>query len=435
MLIEFSIQNFRQFYDKAVFSMQKGLKRDQLDTIIFSRADKEYALLPSKVIYGVNASGKTSLILSIKLLKKMILKGDIESDETLYNLLPLCHFLHEDSSFFDPFRIHIAFIDNETRFDYEVGIVNIEKKDKPNCEVEYESLSIDKINVFKRDNTGVIFNKEHYNRIKGYFNNASIDYLLASEEMYHNNINGTSIFTSWFQLNSDLIIRIKEWFSQKLIVIENLDSIKFDISSYKSEEEKKNVAFYNQLILSLVKQADFGPQNIKLEIDKTSGETLLMSTYQIHNSNHSFNSVAVRSEITESLGTLKLIKFLAPFINALINGSVLFIDELDSSIHPEVIAGIIKVFSNPDVNDLGAQLIFSTHNPVLLNKNLFRRDEIVFVEKDEETFKSKIFTLDDINIRGDESYLKNYLEGKYINFSDIDFSCIMKELKDEDGKD
>lgn len=173
----------------------------------------------------------------------------------------------------------------------------------------------------------------------------------------------------------------------------------------------------------MTKEADFGPQRIEFvenKISETQIQTYLESYYNIKGITE-YNIMA-ESDITESLGTLKLIKFLAPFITTILTGGVIVIDELDSSIHPEVIASIISTFN---VN--GGQLIFTTHNPVFLNKNLLRRDEIVFVEKDPNTYISEISTLDDFDTRIDEKYLKNYLEGKYINFANINFSTIIKE--------
>lgn len=65
-------------------------------------------------------------------------------------------------------------------------------------------------------------------------------------------------------------------------------------------------------------------------------------------------------------------------------GATLLVDELDASLHPMIIMSFIKIFHNDEINKNGAQLIFNTHNPIFLNKNLFRRDEIKFVEKEEK---------------------------------------------------
>ena len=66
-------------------------------------------------------------------------------------------------------------------------------------------------------------------------------------------------------------------------------------------------------------------------------------------------------------------------------GATLLVDELDASLHPMIIMSFIKIFHNDEINKNGAQLIFNTHNPLYLQKKFFRRDQIMFVEKDETT--------------------------------------------------
>ena len=141
------------------------------------------------------------------------------------------------------------------------------------------------------------------------------------------------------------------------------------------------------------------------------------------NLNDDINIIAPINSI-ESKGTIKLIDLLYPFITTLKYGSPIFIDELDASIHHEIIYNIIQTFGDSEINKNGAQLIFTTHNPVYLNKDLLRRDEIVFIEKDNNG--SHLHTLDDYNIRNDQVYLKNYLNGNYTVLPNFDFSNLIK---------
>ena len=115
---------------------------------------------------------------------------------------------------------------------------------------------------------------------------------------------------------------------------------------------------------------------------------------------------------------------LYPIIQSLQNGAPIFIDELDASIHHEIIYNLIQTYGDSEINTKGAQVIYTTHNPVYLYKNLLRRDEIVFIEKNNNG--SHIHTLDDYNIRNDQVYLKNYLDGNYTILPNFDFSNIIK---------
>ena len=109
------------------------------------------------------------------------------------------------------------------------------------------------------------------------------------------------------------------------------------------------------------------------------------------------------------------------------------IDEFDASIHPMALMSIIGVFHNDEINKNKAQLIFNTHNPIFLNKNLFRRDEIKFVERDDETGYSNHYSLSDFKtsgpngVRNTDDYIKNYFVNQYGAIRNIDFSEIMQK--------
>ena len=115
----------------------------------------------------------------------------------------------------------------------------------------------------------------------------------------------------------------------------------------------------------------------------------------------------------ESLGTFKFAKYLMKFIPALLNGGVFVIDELESNLHPMILAKIIELFNDPKINIGKAQLIFSSHNTSILRNDILKRDEIWFVEKNDEGC-SEIYPLTDFNaIRKGFNYEKGYWEGRF----------------------
>lgn len=110
--------------------------------------------------------------------------------------------------------------------------------------------------------------------------------------------------------------------------------------------------------------------------------------------------VQLSAEMFESYGTIRFINMFPLVVNAILNGGTLVVDEFDASIHPMALMSIINVFHNDDININRAQLIFNTHNPIFLNSNLFRRDEIKFVERDDNTHFSKHYSLSDFGTAG-----------------------------------
>jgi hypothetical protein len=105
-------------------------------------------------------------------------------------------------------------------------------------------------------------------------------------------------------------------------------------------------------------------------------------------------------------------------MNVLEHGTVLFVDELNSRLHPLLVRNLIRLFSDQGTNPNHAQLIFTTHDTWHLSNKSLRRDEIWFTSKNTEG-ESTLYSLADFKpeagtkIRKDEHYEKNYLLGKY----------------------
>ena len=151
-------------------------------------------------------------------------------------------------------------------------------------------------------------------------------------------------------------------------------------------------------------------------------------------------SAAIAAEIFESYGTIRFINMFPLVIKAIQTGGTLVVDEFDASIHPIALMSIINVFHNDDINIHHAQLIFNTHNPIFLNSNLFRRDEIKFVERDDDSHQSILYALSDFGTTGDrgvrkhEDYMGKYFISQYGAIKDIDFTPIFEEILARDGE-
>lgn len=124
----------------------------------------------------------------------------------------------------------------------------------------------------------------------------------------------------------------------------------------------------------------------------------------------------------ESNGTMKMFHLFDFLMGALKNGMVLFVDELDAKLHPLLTRYIINLFHNSEINIGNGQLIYSTHDTINLNKDVFRRDEVWFTEKDSNGV-SELYSLADYiieyndgnmkKVRNDATYNKDYLTGRY----------------------
>lgn len=119
----------------------------------------------------------------------------------------------------------------------------------------------------------------------------------------------------------------------------------------------------------------------------------------------------------ESSGTLKTLSLYYYLDDALKKGRTLFVDELDAKLHPLLTRFIINLFQSDEANPNNAQLILTTHDSNTLSKELFRRDQIWFSEKDyagiSSLFSLVEYKINDKKIRKDASYSKDYLGGRY----------------------
>lgn len=406
MLVNFGIKNFKTFKEKTILSFEKGKKRELNHHIIHTN---NYELLPIKVIYGGNACGKSNLLEALHILKMFILKKGVRFQKDDY--IDLCT---NFDNYEKPIEFSITFINDNKEYYYFLSIVNYfkEKESKILKEILKENKKI----IFERTNNKIKFSseekviEEHY---KILLDDNSKNIIV---KMIEENIKSTDTFTSWYStVDNKLCEKIITYFSNITTII---DPEQFNINSFIKINDK-NMLYQDKNINNLLKELNVGKEQVIFKYSEDGK----INNFVSYKNNDDINIIAPINSI-ESKGTIKLIDLLYPFITTLKYGSPMFIDELDASIHHEIIYNIIQTFGDSEINKNGAQLIFTTHNPVYLNKDLLRRDEIVFIEKDNNG--SHLHTLDDYNIRNDQVYLKNYLNGNYTVLPNFDFSNLIK---------
>lgn len=112
----------------------------------------------------------------------------------------------------------------------------------------------------------------------------------------------------------------------------------------------------------------------------------------------------------ESSGTLRFFSFIQEILDIMNYGGVFIVDGLSSRLHPLLTKFIVDLFQSD--SNYKTQLIFTTHDTNLMNKDQFRRDEIAFIDKNDRGI-SRIYTLSDLDIRKDALFEKYYFNGKY----------------------
>jgi len=168
-----------------------------------------------------------------------------------------------------------------------------------------------------------------------------------------------------------------------------------------------------------VSDADIFPKDMPQELRdfiikrmKGEGELIKFKSVHLRNCENGAVEEILFDLHEESEGTQKLFRLSGPVIDTLREGKVLVIDEIEARLHTLLTRKLISLFNSPQTNPKHAQLIFATHDTNLLSNQLFRRDQIWFVEKDEEG-ASHLYSLAELKVRNDASFENDYLKGKY----------------------
>jgi len=420
MLIEFSVKNFLSFRDLNKLSMV-GVKafKEHENTNTFP-IGHDLKLLKSAGIYGNNASGKSNLLDSVDFMKWLVLNSFrdalVEDEDKSF---PIKKFKLSEESDEIPSEFEIVFIkeDKKYRYGFELDY------DRVVSEWLYHTTSKE-VPLFTRSDD------------EFYINKSSFDEGTKLEDKTKKNV---LFLTLVAQFNGEISNTVVEWFKDLKIIsgIHDYRYKKYTIDKIKNDNKFRTWASNFIQFLEIVdldtSEEEIGKINIDEIKDKEVGEEVidLFTSLQkflekkpkqdrLTTWHRKFNRENVFTETVpfdflkeESEGTKKFIYLLGPWYDALKNGKILFVDEIDSRLHSLLTIKLVELFH--DFNKKNAQLIFASHDTNLMDKDIFRRDQIWFVEKN-QFGASELYSLSDFKsarVRKKTAFEKNYKEGKY----------------------
>lgn len=132
---------------------------------------------------------------------------------------------------------------------------------------------------------------------------------------------------------------------------------------------------------------------------------------------------AVLDESDESMGTMQLLALAGPLYDVLRDGLVLLVDELDTSLHPDLVRALVGLFHKARLNRRGAQLIATTHDTTLLDRRILRPDNVWLTEKS-GSGATTLYPLTDFNVRSDSLMSKLYHQGRVGGLPALGFSLL-----------
>ena len=432
MLLEFKATNYKSFREELIFSMIPAPKQKGLDySILKEKVGKDtYKGLSSAIIYGSNASGKTNIIGAMDTFKNIVLRGHIRNDEkdspnaasVALELIP-----NNTSEEPEPVEFSIKFIEQDMLVEYAFSMnIGTFLELEYDRKVAKESLKINEKLLFNREEELEICSLD---LIEGYLLNEFEEYAEGIIAIAKNNLNDEELFLmngfrNMFSIKIANIV--SDWLSNKLMVIYRADSMQL---IRKFADPKKESVYIEKTINEAAELFGINSNALGYVIEDENEKARLSSIFETKE-----KSTAIPAELFESYGTIRFVNMFPLVVNALLNGGTLIVDEFDASIHPMALMNIINIFHNDEINRNHAQLVFNTHNPIFLNANMFRRDEIKFVERDDDTHCSTHYSLSDFGtsgkngVRKNEDYMKNYFVDRYGAIKDIDFTPIFENL-------
>lgn len=418
MLIQFSVTNFKSFKETQVLNLERGASIQELPENILTYSlpgggKRKSSILKSAVIYGPNASGKSTLIDALDLMRMFI----IESARTQRG---------DEIQWISPFRLDSSTLNEPSIFEVAFILQNAQGK---NIKYEYgfaatkERIIEEWLFEYRSSRATQIFVREYKPKkkeMKWAFKEG-----LKFGDIHKRTLENTLFLSKAAQENNEHIAPVFDWFRQTLIVQSSQrdnDSIIRHCISGNFEARKKK-------ILHFLRDADVGITDLqimqkKIEIDEKKFPLHMTSEqknyirdqlgtrlHSVHVMKDTHRKVEFDFLNDESDGTIAMLALASNLIDAVDSSRVFMIDELDKSLHPLLIKELIQAFHKFSKN---SQLVFTTHNIQQMDEELFRKDQIWLMEKGRDAESSTLFRLSDLKgIRKEHAFDRRYLLGAY----------------------
>ncbi|NLY96476.1 MAG: ATP-binding protein [Clostridiaceae bacterium] len=399
MLVQFNFKNYKSFKNEATLDMTATSIKEHPYNLIETKSGSKYLKLAA--IYGANASGKSNVIEAFCFMHYFIYNSlGMESVENKRSkkTIPVTGFAFDNDSKNMPSEFEVFFIQDDTEYQYGFSV------DQERVHEEwlyYRKISGKKYNMlFER--TG---------------NNIECGKRMAEAEKFKDAVDDNTLFlTLTARTKVEVSKTVYQWFFNNTSV--DFGNIAFEslISRRISPEILENET-YKKRIEDFLIAIDTGIKGIRVEKTKDNENKEAYKVYSRHEIEKSNEYIEIPFD-QESSGTQKMFCLFDFLWDVMKKGSVLFIDELNAKLHPILVRYIINMFHAPNINENNAQLVFTTHDTFTLTRDVFRRDEIWFVEKDVAGV-SNLYSLaeykleDDSKVRNDATYSKDYLSGRY----------------------
>lgn len=372
MVLEIALTNFFSINEKITLDLQAANIQTKearaLDGNTFSVGNER--LLKTVAIYGANASGKSNIIKAVKAAVDMILDSHNYNEGDCFGFKPF-KFGGNDA----PSEFYIRFIVNEIEHEYSFSCT----REEIITESMYYYPKGRKALIFSRDERKSGGKKEKYE---------FTTVIRRPMDVASNTSRKTLFLSRASQMDRDKAKEIYRWFNEQLV---------FSYRGNTSVVTDRFLGDNKDAVLRVLKAAD----SDIVEFSYKDGE---LTTFHRRNPSLPFDFNTEESE-----GTKILFRIMLTVMDVVRNNKVMFLDEVETSLHTRLVEYLINLFHN----SRSAQLVFTTHNTHLLDMTRFRKDQIFFVNKRDDGSSDLYSLFDYKDFREKMDLEKAYLQGRF----------------------
>ncbi|MDK8759977.1 ATP-binding protein [Corynebacterium sp. MSK151] len=420
MLLEFGVTNYKSFSEETILTMAASREQRHKQRIPRVKSKYNIRVLPVAGLYGANASGKSNLVSALATLRR-ILSNPITDDSGL----PYEPYKLDEQYSTWPTIFRILFIQDEQIYEYTISY----NRDMIVDESLVKIRSRDEVLVFERQGENL--------RLGEVFGSREIRDFLSSVD---HKIPAATALAQFKKVNTQGIrdvLALRKWINRLVTIyagfltenryvplpktgidfmknigagIEDIKRVPVELDDISLPDEKRRV-IVNDLDSS-GKIITFEQDGVRYEAVNLDGEIKIQKVLLLH----SGQGASMPFNWSEESDGTKAVGAIYPLIWALAqreNPPIVVIDEIDRSFHTLLTLNILESFLSRCNEETRAQLLFTTHDLLLMDLDVFRKDEIWIMEKSRLGSSRLVSLVDFKGIRKDRDLRKSYLEGRF----------------------
>ncbi len=422
MLIEFKVTNCRSIRAEQTLSMVANADKELPQNLISCDhvpGLKGTSLVKAVALYGANASGKSNIVAALRFFAEFVR----DSATKLQPGAPTGA---------QPFKLDPACLTQPSKFELTAVINGI--RTLYGIEVTRERVTSEYLVAYPKGRPQVWFERD-WDAEKGKYEwSKSTEHFKHDAALREKTRENAAFVSVAAQFNQEQCLLVWKFLSEDALA---LDLIAHPPDWTRSLEMLRDPAAHQKIVEAL-KIADLGIQDARIrKAERRSLFEIKIAPPTVRSPEPDPMAVGMKKhmdrlfppdrpellhrtidggvapldfETEESSGTQRYFNLLGEWLKLKEPSRLLVADEIETSLHPILLNSLIKaVFETAESR---TQFLFTTHNPLLLDQTLLRRDQIWFTEKDQEG-ATRLYPLTDFKPRKDESLVKGYLAGRY----------------------